>query len=74
MGPKSKAEGRFKEIKFDIGTSVRKLRSAKTIKMRLNGVEVAPFGPKLCQNIAPRLRIIFQPLLDPKTQLKNNKY
>ena len=41
--------------------------------MGLNGVEVAPFGPKLCQNVAPRLRVIFQALLGIKTQLKKNK-
>ena len=41
--------------------------------MGLNGVEVAPFGPKLCQNVAPRLRIIFQALLDPKAKFKNQK-
>ena len=49
------------------------IRSPKTIKMDLNRVHVAPFGPKLCQNVAPRLRIIFQALLGPKTQLKNTK-
>ena len=38
-----------------------------------NRVEVAPFGPKLCQNVAPRLRIIFQALLGPKTLFKNQK-
>ena len=41
--------------------------------MGLSGVEVAPFGPKLCRNVAPRLRIIFQALPGPKTQLKNIK-
>ena len=41
--------------------------------MGLNGVEVAPFGPKLCQNVAPTLRIIFQALLGPKTQLKKSR-
>ena len=73
MGPKSKVEGRFKEIKIGIGTSVRKMRSEKTIKTGLSGVEVAPFGPKLCQNVAPRLRIIFQALLGPKTKLNKFK-
>ena len=48
-------------------------RPSKTIKIGLNGVEVAPFGPKLCQNVAPRLRIIFQALLAQKTQLKKTK-
>ena len=38
-----------------------------------NRVDVGPFGPKLCQNVAPRLRIIFQALLGPKTQLKASK-
>ena len=38
--------------------------------MVLNGVQVAPFGPKLGQNDAPDLRIIFQALLGPKTQFK----
>ena len=42
----------------------------KTINMGLNWGEVAPFGPKLCQNVAPRLRIIFQALLGPKNKLK----
>ena len=41
--------------------------------MGLNGVQVAPFGPKLGQNDAPDLRIIFQALLGPKTQLKKSK-
>ena len=45
-------------------------RPSKTIKIGLNGIEVAPFGPKLCQNVPPRLRIIFQALLGPKTQFK----
>ena len=72
MGPKSKVEGRFKEIKIGIGTSVRKMRSEKTIKTGLSGVEVAPFGPKLCQIVAPRLMIIFQALPGPKNKLKKN--
>ena len=46
------------------------MRYPKTIKMDPNQVEVAPFGPKLCQNVAPRLRIIFQSLLVPKAKLK----
>ena len=41
--------------------------------MDLNGVQVAPFGPKLGQNDAPELRIIFQALLGPKTIFKNPK-
>ena len=41
--------------------------------MGLNRVEVAPFGPTLCQNVAPRLRIIFQALLGPKTKIKKSK-
>ena len=41
--------------------------------MGLNGVQVAPFGPKLGQNDAPDLRIIFRTLLGPKTLLKNQK-
>ena len=45
-------------------------RPSKTIKIDLNGVQVAPFGLKLCQNDAPDLRIIFPALLGPKTQLK----
>ena len=40
--------------------------------MGLDGVEVAPFGPKLCQNVGPRLRIIFQALLGPKTKLEKH--
>ena len=43
------------------------------MKIGLNRVEVALFGPKLCQNVAPRLRIIFQALLGPETQLKKIK-
>ena len=39
--------------------------------MDLNGVQVAPFGPKLGQNDAPELRFISQALLGPKTLLKN---
>ena len=35
----------------------------------LDGVQVGPFGPKLCQNGAPELRIIFQALLGFKTTL-----
>ena len=38
-----------------------------------NRVQVAPFGPKLGQNDAPELRIIFQALLGPKTQLNKTK-
>ena len=49
------------------------MKYPKTIKMGLNGVQVAPFGPKLGQNDAPDLRIIFRTLLDPKTLLKNPK-
>ena len=41
--------------------------------MDLNGVQVAPFGPKLGQNDAPDLRIIFQALLGPQTLFKNQK-
>ena len=41
--------------------------------MGTNGVQVAPFGPKLCQNDAPDLRIILGALLDPKTKLNNTK-
>ena len=36
--------------------------------MDLNGVQVAPFGPKLAQNDAPDLRIILDRSLDPKKQ------
>ena len=39
--------------------------------MCLNGVQVGPFGPKLGQNDAPDLRIIFQALVGPKTSLEN---
>ena len=48
-------------------------RPSKTIKIGLNGVQVAPFGLKLCQNAAPDLRIILGALLGPKTLLKNKK-
>ena len=72
MGSKNRVEGRFKEIKVDIGRGVRKMKVTKTIQMDLNGVEVAPFGPKLCQNIAPRLRIFIQALLRLKKHIKKN--
>ena len=41
--------------------------------MDTNGVQMAPFGPKLCQNVAPRLRIIFQTLLGLKNPLRKKK-
>ena len=50
-----------------------KMRCRKTIKVDLNRVQVAPFGPTLCQNVAPRLRIIFQPLLEPKNNSNKSK-
>ena len=71
MGPKSKVEGRFKKIQVDICDKCSQNEVPKTIKMGLNGVEVASFGPKLCQNVAPRHRIIFQTLLGLKNKLKN---
>ena len=40
------------------------------MKMGLDGVDVVPFGAKLYQNVAPRLRIIFQALLGLKTKIK----
>ena len=43
------------------------------MKMELNGVQVAPFGLKLCQNDAPDLSIILEALLGPKTLLKKRK-
>ena len=49
------------------------MRYPKTMKMDLNHVQVGTFGLKLCQNVAPRLRIIFQALLGPKNQLKKSK-
>ena len=49
------------------------MKCPKTMKLALNGVQVAPFGLKLCQNDAPDLRIIFQTLLGPKTSFKNQK-
>ena len=73
MGSKSRVEGRFKEIKVHIERCSQN-EVQQTIKMGLSGVEVAPFGPKLCQNVAPRLRIIFQALLGPKTKLKKTKF
>ena len=48
-------------------------RPSQIIKMGLNGVQVAPFGLKLCQNDAPDLRIILEALLGPKTLFKNQK-
>ena len=41
--------------------------------MVLNGVEVAPFGPKLCQNVAAGLRIILDQSRDPSTQFKHKQ-
>ena len=49
------------------------MRYHKTTRMDPNRVEVAPYGPKLCQNVAPRLRIIFEAFLRPKTQLKKKQ-
>ena len=46
---------------------------SKTVKIGLNGVQVAPFGLKLCQNDAPDLRIILEASPDPKNLLKNQK-
>ena len=48
-------------------------RPSKTIKIGLNRIQVVPFGRKLCQNVAPRLRIILQAPLGPKTKLKKSK-
>ena len=45
----------------------------KHIKIDLNRVQVAPFGPKLGQNDAPDLRIILDRFLDQKSQFKNKK-
>ena len=45
----------------------------KNYRMDPNRVEVAPIGPKLCQDVAPSLRIFFQPFLGPKTTQKNIK-
>ena len=39
MGPKSKVEGRFKEIKVDIGRGGRKMKANK------NGPDRGPGGP-----------------------------
>ena len=47
------------------------MRYPKTIQIDPNEVQVAPFGPKLWQNVALRLRIIFQALLGLKAQLKD---
>ena len=41
--------------------------------MGLNGMQVAPFGPKLGQNVTPSLRIILEGLLDPKTLFKKSE-
>ena len=49
------------------------MKCPKTIELALNGVQVAPFGLKLCQNDAPDLRIILEALLGPKTSSKNKK-
>ena len=66
-------EGRFKEIKVDIRRGDPKMRSLKTTKIYLNGVQVAPFGLKLCQNDAPDLRIILEASPDQKTIQKCKK-
>ena len=50
-----------------------KMKCPKTMKLALNGVQVAPFGLKLCQNDAPDLRIILEALLCPKTLFKIKK-
>ena len=42
------------------------------MKIDLNGVQVALFGPKLGQNDAPDLRIFLGALLGPETQSKKN--
>ena len=49
------------------------MKCPKTMKFALNGVQVALFGLKLCQNDATDLRIILGALLDPKNKLKKNK-
>ena len=48
MGPKSRVEGRFKEINVDIGGGVRKMKSPKH-KAR---AEIATVRPKRVQNRA----------------------
>ena len=48
-------------------------KALNTIKINLNGVQVAPFGPKLCQNDATELRIILEASPGPKNLLKNTK-
>ena len=45
----------------------------RIIKMSTNGVHMAPFGKNLCQNIAPRLRIISQAFLALKIKLNNSE-
>ena len=73
MGTKNKVQERFKEITIDIGTGICTMSSEKkTINIGLNGVEVAPFGHKLCQHVTPRLRIIFQALLGLKDKLNKS--
>ena len=43
------------------------------MNIKLNGVQVARFGPKLCQNDAADFRIILGALLGPETQLEKSK-
>ena len=50
-----------------------KKRYPKTVIMDPSRVDVPSFGPKVCQNVAPRLRIIFQALLGPKARLTKIK-
>ena len=45
------------------------MKCTKILKLALNGVHVAPFGLKLCENDAPDLRIIFEPSWAPKLHL-----
>ena len=67
-------ERRFKEIKVDIGTGVRTMRSEQSITMGLNGVQVGLFGLTPCRNDAPELRIILEALPVPKTEFKNKQH
>ena len=53
MGPKSKVEGRCKEIKVAIWDKCSQNEVRTTIKIGLNGVEVAPFGVSLGRNGVP---------------------
>ena len=54
MGPKSRVEGRFKEIKVDIGRGARKMKSPKQ-QVR---AEIATIRSKRAQNRAILISLV----------------